>query len=110
MRRSSHVDGLISAHLNKIVRHYGRVTSCMIAIRAPGAHHKMGEPFAVSIRIGLPGRRVVNVRRISNSQDRRQADIVFAINDAFRRAMRQLNDKIHKSRADEVPSRRLRAR
>lgn len=76
--------------------------------RAPGAHHKSGEPFAVSVRIALPARHEVNVGHVS-APDRRLADMDFAIDDAFKRALRQLGDETDqlrgraKRRAQEVP-------
>lgn len=93
---SSHMQDLVAAQLRKLEERHGRVTSCHVVIRAPGTHHRMGEPFAVSIRVALPGRREVNVGRISNSHDPRQSDIVFAVNDAFRRAVRQLQRQAHR--------------
>ncbi|MGZ5920226.1 MAG: HPF/RaiA family ribosome-associated protein, partial [Rhizomicrobium sp.] len=74
--------------MRKMEERFGRGIACRVVIRAPGAHHQRGEPFSVSIQVALPGNREVNVGRISNSHDPRQADLVFAVNDAFRRAMR----------------------
>lgn len=93
---SAHVRGLIETNLKKIEERYGRTTSCRVAIQGPGAHHREGEPFAVSIRLSLPNGREVNVGRVSKGLDRRQADVNFAINDAFRRAVRQLRDQTRK--------------
>lgn len=93
---SSHVQDLVAAHLRKMEERFGRSIACRLVIRAPGAHHQMGEPFSVGIRVALPGGREVNVGRISNSHDPRQADLVFAVNDAFRRAMRQLRRQASK--------------
>jgi cold shock CspA family protein len=90
---SSHVRELIEANLTKVEARFGRITSCRVSILAPGAHHRMGEPYAVSIRAALPNGREVNVGRVSRGNDRRQGDVNFAINDAFRRAVRQLRDQ-----------------
>ena len=92
----SHVRELISSQLQKIESRCGRVTSCRLVIRAPGAHHQKGEPFAVSMRIGLPGRRDVNVGRISNNLDPRHSDLVFAVRNVFQRAGRQLQRQAHR--------------
>jgi len=93
---SSHVQEVIAAHVQKLENRFGRITACRVAIRPPGAHHQMGEPYAVSITLTLPGNRGVNVGRVSNNRDPRRADIVFAVNDAFRRANRQLRRQAQK--------------
>ena len=91
---SSHLNQLIDANLAKLERRYGRIISCRIAIRAPDAHHKMGEPYFVSVRIAIPGRRDISVKPPRTGQDPRQADANFAVGDAFRRADRQLRDQV----------------
>lgn len=98
---SSHIQDMVTAHLRKLEERFGRSIACRVVIRAPGAHHQMGEPFSVSIRVALPGGREVNVGRISNSRDPRQSDLVFAVNDAFRRAMRQLQRQASKLQEED---------
>ena len=90
---SAHVRELIESNVRKFEDRSGRITSCNVTIRAPGAHHRMGEPFAVTIHMALPNSREVSVGQTSKGLDRRHADISFAVNDAFRRATRQLRDK-----------------
>ncbi|HVZ68888.1 MAG TPA: HPF/RaiA family ribosome-associated protein [Rhizomicrobium sp.] len=97
---STHLRALIEDNVTKLERHYGRMTACRVAIRAPDAHHKLGEPYFVSVRIALPGRRDVSVKPPPRARDRRQADVMFAVNDAFRRADRQL--RVHASKLKEV--------
>jgi cold shock CspA family protein len=92
-RPSAHVRDLIESDVRKIEKRYGNVTSCRVVIRAPGAHHKMGEPYAVTIYLALPNGREVSVGRTSKGADPRQADINFALHDAFRRVIRQLQDE-----------------
>jgi len=60
----------------------------------------LGEPFAVRVQLALPGGREVNVRRIFENRDPRQADVAFAIHDAFWRAVRQLRAQVDKMRND----------
>lgn len=97
---SAHMRDLIASNIAKLEGRYGRITSCRVAIHAPGAHHRLGEPFAVSIRMALPGGLNVNVARRADNRDARQADIAFAITDAFHRATRQLRDKTRKLHGD----------
>ncbi len=81
---------LVAANLAKLERRYGRTTACRVVIGA--GHHKTGEAFGVSVRIALPKRREVNVGHVQ-ADDSRLADLSFAINDAFKRALRQLSDE-----------------
>ncbi len=97
---SSHVRDLIDAHIAKFEDRYGRITSCRMVVRQPGAHHKTGEPYAVSIAIALPGGKPVTVSRKSNDLDPRFADVNYAINEAFRRAARQLREQTRKLQGD----------
>jgi len=95
-RASAHLKDLIDTNISRLERRYGRITACRAAIRAPNAHHKLGEPYFVSIWLSLPNRRDVSVKPTPRGLDRRQADVDFAVNDAFRRADRQLRDHVSK--------------
>ncbi|MBV8976614.1 MAG: HPF/RaiA family ribosome-associated protein [Alphaproteobacteria bacterium] len=88
---TDHVRTLIERNLSKIEKRFGRATACRIVVRAPGHHHKNGEPYAVGVRIALPAGREVNVGH-APTRDDRLADLDYALNDAFKRALRQLSD------------------
>lgn len=90
---SIHLREMVAAGVAKLERRYGRITACRLSIRAPGRHHKMGEPYAVTLRLSIPDRRDVDVAPPPRALDHRQADLVFAVNDAFRRAARQLREQ-----------------
>ena len=90
LEHSDHVRDLIDRNLSKIEKRYGRATACRVVVRAPNAHHRHGEPFDVSIRIALPAKREINVDHTPGGDDR-LADLDFAVNDAFKRALRQLD-------------------
>lgn len=95
---SAHLQAALEANIEKLERRYGRITACRVAIHAPNAHHRMGEPYKVTIWLSLPHRREIGVRPPLKALDRRQGDLMFAVNDAFRRADRQLRDKAAKSK------------
>jgi len=101
---SAHLRDLIDRNLEKLERFYGRITACKIAIRAPDLHHKKGEGYFVTIRLAIPDRQDVIVNPPPDGLDRRQADVTFAINDAFKRADRQLRH--HASRLKGRPTAR----
>lgn len=92
LRPSAHLRELIARNVAKLERRYGRITSCQVMIRAPDRHHRMGEPFAVTIRLALPNRRDVDVKPPPRALDHRQGDLSFAVNDAFKRADRQVRE------------------
>lgn len=72
---------------------FGHITACRVTMRGPGGHHKTGGPFEVTIHLELPGGRHVDVDR-APGQDERYGDPLFAINDAFKRARRVLQDTV----------------
>jgi ribosome-associated translation inhibitor RaiA len=90
---STHLRELVESNIHKFEARGGQITSCNVVVRAPGAHHRMGEHYAVSIRLELPNGRQVNVGSSASDVDRRHANVVFAITDSFRKAMRQLRDE-----------------
>ena len=85
---------LITGKVEKLERRFGRITACQVAIHAPDAPHKMGEAYSVAVQLALPNRRNVSVRRAPKGLDPRQSDVNFAVSDAFRRADRQLRDRV----------------
>jgi cold shock CspA family protein len=101
---SLHLQHQIETNIARLERRYGRITACRVAIRAPDAHHAKGEPCTVNIRLALPNHRNVSVKLPPKGLDARQADVTFALNDAFRRADRQLAD--HASRLKGRPRER----
>ena len=72
---------------------FGHITACRVTMRGPGGRHKTGGPYEVAIHLELPGERHVDIDR-SPGQDERYGDPMFAINDAFKRARRVLQDEV----------------
>ena len=81
----------ITKHLLQLEQRFGRITACRVVVKGPGAHHHTGGIYEVNIRLALPNGREVNVAR-SAQADERHSDLTFAINDAFKRARRRLQD------------------
>lgn len=94
-----HVDNVdevrrtVTEHIAELERNYDRITSCRVAVKGPGPHHRVGTPYEVHIHLSLPEGREVNVTRTPPA-DQRHADLTFAIDDAFRHARRQLQDEV----------------
>ena len=93
--KTSQVKDAIEKHVAQLEQRYGRITSCRVALRAPGAHHQNGGLYEVTIQLALPNGREVNVGRTAPA-DERHADLTFAINDAFKRARRRLQDNVRR--------------
>lgn len=89
----------IDRHVADLETRYGRVTACRLVIRDPGGHHQTGGQYQVSIRLALPDGFEVNVGRTPNA-DERYSDLAFAVDNAFKRARRQLQDRVRIMRGD----------
>ncbi|HXY90082.1 MAG TPA: HPF/RaiA family ribosome-associated protein [Xanthobacteraceae bacterium] len=87
------IQSAIGKDVAKLEQRYGRITSCRVVVKAPGGHHKTGGLYEVSIQLALPDGREVNVARTPRA-DERYSDLAFALNDAFKRARRQLQDQV----------------
>lgn len=85
----------IAAHVAELERRYGRITACRVVMRAPGNHHRTGGLYEVRIHLALPNGREVTINRVDDA-DERYADLAFALNDAFKRARRRLQDQVRR--------------
>ncbi|MBX9738564.1 MAG: cold shock domain-containing protein [Beijerinckiaceae bacterium] len=87
----------IERHLAELENRYGRITAARVVLKGPGARRHAGGLYEVNIRLALPDGKDVVVERTPD-EDERHADIRFAINDAFHRARRQLQDQARRIR------------
>lgn len=92
MAASPAVQQSIADHVDKLEKRYGRITACRIVVKGPGDRHQTGGLYDINIRLALPDGREVNIGRTPKA-DERHSDLAFAINDAFKRARRRLQDK-----------------
>jgi len=86
---------VIAEHVSKLETRYGRMTACRVVLKAPGNHHHTGGLWEVNIWLALPNGRHVEVGRTPQA-DERHSDVMFAINDAFKRARRRLQDQVRR--------------
>lgn len=82
----------VDQHLAELESRFGRVTAGRVVVKGPGDRHKTGGQYQVTIRLAMPDGREVNVGR-TPKQDERYADLTFALDNAFKRARRQLQDQ-----------------
>jgi cold shock CspA family protein/ribosome-associated translation inhibitor RaiA len=85
------VEELIADQVKKLEKRYGRITACRIVVKGPGNRHQSGGLYEVNIRLALPDGREVNIGRTPKA-DERHSELAFAVNDAFKRARRRLQD------------------
>jgi cold shock CspA family protein len=85
----------IAKHIAQLEDRFGRVTAGRVVLKAPGGHHRTGGLNEINIRLALPEGREVNIGRTPQN-DERYSDLNFALNDAFKRARRQLQDQVRK--------------
>lgn len=85
----------VAKHVSQLEERFGRITACRVVLKAPGEHHRKGGLYEVNIRLALPEGREVNIDHTAQN-DERHSDLNFAVNDAFKRARRQLQDQIRK--------------
>lgn len=97
----------VMKHVDALERFHGRMTACHVVVKAPDRRHRTGGLFEISIHLALPGGVEVTIDRLP-SLDERFADPLFAVGDVFRRARRQIQDRIRRQRGD-VKSHRPRA-
>jgi ribosome-associated translation inhibitor RaiA len=89
----------IEKHIGQLEERFGRVITGRVVIKAPSERHKTGGLYEINIRLALPDKREVNIARTPDA-DERHADLHFALNDAFKRARRQLEGQIDRMNGD----------
>jgi cold shock CspA family protein/ribosome-associated translation inhibitor RaiA len=91
MVATSQVHDAIANRIAQLEQRYGRLTACRVVLKGPSNHHRTSGLYEVNIHLALPNGREVNIARTAPA-DERYSDLSFAINDAFKRARRRLQD------------------
>lgn len=89
----------IDRHIAELENHFGRITACRVVVKGPAERHRTGGHYEVSVRLALPDGHEVNIGR-TPKEDGRYADLTFAIDNAFKRARRRLQDQARVMRGD----------
>jgi cold shock CspA family protein len=95
MKADRTIRSAIAAHIAALEDRFGRITAGRVVVRGPTHHHQGGSAYEIHIRLSLPNGREVNIAR-TPTNDERYADPAYAINDAFKRARRRLQDHVRK--------------
>jgi cold shock CspA family protein len=97
LHASEQLRACVTRNISTLEQRFGRITACRVVIRGPSERHRKGGAFDVSIRLSLPQGREVDIGRCEGrvkeaETDNRLLDPVVAVNDAFKRARRRLQD------------------
>ena len=95
MAADEHMREAIVERIAVLEERFGRITAGRVVVNGPTQHHQTGGIYEIHIHLSLPDGREVNVARTPQN-DERHADPTYAVNDAFKRARRQLQDRVRK--------------
>jgi len=90
------IEAAVADRVAELEERWGRITACRVTIKAPSQHHRTSGLYEIRIHLSLPDGREVNVSRTPTA-DERHADVTFALNDAFKHARRQLQDRVRRA-------------
>lgn len=85
----------VQERIDDLERRCGQIIAGRVVIKAPSHRHRSGGNFAVRIHLTLPDGRHVDVDHTPDA-DERHSQALFAVDDAFNRARRQLQDKVRR--------------
>jgi len=84
----------VTDHVSGLEERFGRITACRVVLKAPGNHHRTGL-YEVNLHLILPDGKQVDIDH-TPQMDERYTDLDFALNDAFKRARRRLQDQVRR--------------
>ena len=82
----------IEEHLFKLSHLYDRITDCKVIVRIPHKHGT-GRSLHINIRLDLPGKKLAVTRDRKDKES--MPEVRTAVNDAFHKLTRQLEDFLH---------------
>jgi cold shock CspA family protein/ribosome-associated translation inhibitor RaiA len=85
----------VRQHVELFEKKFDRIISGRIVVKGPGDHRHTGGLYEINIRLRLPTGKEVDVSRTPGA-DERYSDFDFALNDTFKRARRQLQDRVRR--------------
>jgi ribosomal subunit interface protein len=95
----------IEAHVrkctDKLETFAGRLTGCRVTVEAPHRHQQNGRHYRVRIDLTVPGAEIVVGR--APDEDLTNEDVYAAVDQAFDRMQRRLEDHIRRRRGDVKP-------
>ena len=97
LHRTEALRGLVLKQVAVLAKRFGRITACRVVIKAPSDRQRRRGVYEISIHLILPRGGDVDLAR-ARAADATHADLTVAVNDAFRRARRRLEDHARRLR------------
>jgi ribosomal subunit interface protein len=91
------IDEYVRRRATKLETFSDRVTHCRVTLEAPTHHHRHGAAFGVRVEVSAPGADLVAGHTPNDVQHH---DLYAAIDDAFDRAVRMLQDHVRRQRGE----------
>ena len=105
MDPSPAIEAQIRAKAAALERFSERITGCRVLVEKEHRHHHKGNLFRVRVEVDAPGKELAVTH--TGPRDHAHEDVYVAIRDAFRAAVRQLEDHVRerggKVKVHEVP-------
>ena len=105
MDASPAIEARIREKAAELERFSDRITGCRVTVEKAQHRHHQGDLFRVRVEIDAPGKELAVTR--TGPEDHAHEDVYVALRDAFRAAVRQLEDHVRvrggKVKAHEVP-------
>jgi ribosomal subunit interface protein len=105
MDSSPAIEARIREKAAELERFSDRITGCRVVVEKEHRHRHKGNLFRVRVEIGAPGKELAVTH--TGPRDHAHEDVYVAIRDAFRAAVRQLEDHVRerggKVKVHEVP-------
>jgi cold shock CspA family protein/ribosome-associated translation inhibitor RaiA len=95
MPPQEHIREAVASHIAALEKRFGRIAVCRVTVKGPSAHHRTGGAYQIKIHLALLDGREVDIDLTAND-DERFADPDFAVNDAFKRARRRLQQQVRR--------------
>jgi ribosome-associated translation inhibitor RaiA len=96
MDHSDELATRIRRRAEELERHFDRIISCHVVVELAGHHHRHGDRYHVSIKLGLPGHEL-NISH-DPSDDHNPETAEAAADRAFDEIARQLEDCVKRQR------------
>lgn len=93
---SAAIENKIKAQVQKLEKHYDRITGCKVVVEAPHQHHHKGKLYRTEVDLTIPGEEIVANR--NPHLNHAHEDVYVAIRDAFRAARRKLGNQVKRRR------------
>jgi ribosomal subunit interface protein len=98
---SDSIEAYVRDRASKLETFSGRIVGCHVVVEPPHRHHHTGRHYRVLIDLTVPGSEVV-VSHAPGDDDTNE-DVYAAVDEAFDRLGRRLEDQVRRQRGDVKP-------